>query len=358
MSTEWYYRVNGEEVGPIAPTDLKQLANDGLLCPDTQVRRGCDTAWSAARQVRGLFSETAVAPIVAQSSDNRAGESVAEREIAGWVAANNARNGMKPTTTPDESGDGGAITPNAELLNVPHLDVEDPGKMPSTVTQTDMGVRTFFDKYRDDYNEALRVIDNDVGELIKQGKEMKSLFLLGENAAKIHEIHEALASFYTIVFKGTATLHRFGSERLRQLGHDPLPIRAALEGEGLNAEEMESFVLRTFHAQGIFKKHWWIREVFVAEIEYMLDALQILVEPEFVPLDRVAPSTEDTDRYIPSAVKLAVWRRDQGKCVQCGTKEKLEYDHILPVSRGGANTERNVQLLCEKCNREKAARIA
>jgi hypothetical protein len=60
---------------------------------------------------------------------------------------------------------------------------------------------------------------------------------------------------------------------------------------------------------------------------------------------------------IPEEVRFAVWRRDSGKCVKCGSKEKLEFDHIIPVSKGGSNTERNIQLLCEKCNREKSDKI-
>jgi hypothetical protein len=60
---------------------------------------------------------------------------------------------------------------------------------------------------------------------------------------------------------------------------------------------------------------------------------------------------------IPEAVRHAVWRRDEGRCVQCGSQESLEFDHVIPVSRGGANTERNLQLLCERCNREKSATI-
>lgn len=60
---------------------------------------------------------------------------------------------------------------------------------------------------------------------------------------------------------------------------------------------------------------------------------------------------------IPSAVKREVWRRDEGHCVECGSKENLEYDHIIPVSKGGANTVRNLQLLCEHCNRSKGANI-
>lgn len=56
---------------------------------------------------------------------------------------------------------------------------------------------------------------------------------------------------------------------------------------------------------------------------------------------------------IPDYVKLFVWRRDEGKCVICGGDENLEFDHIIPVSRGGSNTARNVQLLCAKHNHDK-----
>ena len=60
---------------------------------------------------------------------------------------------------------------------------------------------------------------------------------------------------------------------------------------------------------------------------------------------------------IPSAVRREVWRRDEGKCAKCGSREKLEYDHIVPIARGGSNTARNIELLCESCNRSKSASI-
>jgi len=44
-------------------------------------------------------------------------------------------------------------------------------------------------------------------------------------------------------------------------------------------------------------------------------------------------------------VKNNVWNRDGGRCVECGSKEKLEFDHIIPHSKGGSDTERNIQLL-------------
>lgn len=60
---------------------------------------------------------------------------------------------------------------------------------------------------------------------------------------------------------------------------------------------------------------------------------------------------------IPQQSKIEVWQRDQGRCVECGSQEKLEFDHIIPVAMGGSDTTRNLQLLCETCNRRKGASL-
>ena len=60
---------------------------------------------------------------------------------------------------------------------------------------------------------------------------------------------------------------------------------------------------------------------------------------------------------IPQRVRHEVWRRDRGSCVECGSRARLEFDHIIPVSRGGSNTTRNIELRCEPCNRRKGARV-
>jgi hypothetical protein len=62
-------------------------------------------------------------------------------------------------------------------------------------------------------------------------------------------------------------------------------------------------------------------------------------------------------RSIAQDVKMFVWQRDQGKCVYCGDNRDLEFDHIIPVSMGGSNTARNLQLLCEPCNRSKGGNL-
>ena len=64
-----------------------------------------------------------------------------------------------------------------------------------------------------------------------------------------------------------------------------------------------------------------------------------------------------SSRRISQSVQDKVWNRDGGKCVKCSSNENLEFDHIIPHSKGGANTYRNIQLLCEKCNRAKSDKI-
>lgn len=54
---------------------------------------------------------------------------------------------------------------------------------------------------------------------------------------------------------------------------------------------------------------------------------------------------------------LDVWRRDGGRCVRCGSNEELAFDHIIPISMGGTSSARNVQLLCEPCDRAKQANV-
>jgi 5-methylcytosine-specific restriction endonuclease McrA len=73
--------------------------------------------------------------------------------------------------------------------------------------------------------------------------------------------------------------------------------------------------------------------------------------------ERRAPVTSNKREPVLAEVRREVWRRDQGRCVHCGSQKKLEYDHTLPVSKGGSNTARNIQLLCERCNRSKGASI-
>lgn len=60
---------------------------------------------------------------------------------------------------------------------------------------------------------------------------------------------------------------------------------------------------------------------------------------------------------IPDDLKQLVWTRDKGRCQKCGSNTELQFDHIIPVSLGGATAAENLQILCGPCNRRKGAGI-
>jgi len=73
--------------------------------------------------------------------------------------------------------------------------------------------------------------------------------------------------------------------------------------------------------------------------------------------DRIERADTARRERIPDDIRMFVWQRDEGKCVRCSSNERLEFDHIIPIAKGGSTTERNIQLLCEPCNRAKGAQI-
>ena len=62
---------------------------------------------------------------------------------------------------------------------------------------------------------------------------------------------------------------------------------------------------------------------------------------------------------IPAGLRNEVFRRDQGKCQYCGRSAPdvvIHVDHKVPLSKGGATTLDNLQLLCEQDNLGKSDR--
>lgn len=43
-------------------------------------------------------------------------------------------------------------------------------------------------------------------------------------------------------------------------------------------------------------------------------------------------------------------------CIYCGSRERLEQDHLTPISKGGPHTADNVAPACLPCNQSKGAR--
>ncbi|OZG57835.1 endonuclease [Bifidobacterium tissieri] len=64
----------------------------------------------------------------------------------------------------------------------------------------------------------------------------------------------------------------------------------------------------------------------------------------------------DTRAYIPDSIRLAVYSRDEWKCLRCRSAENLSLDHVHPWSDGGVDSIENFQTLCRSCNSWKGTR--
>lgn len=61
-------------------------------------------------------------------------------------------------------------------------------------------------------------------------------------------------------------------------------------------------------------------------------------------------------RAVPRDIILKVLRRDNQICQVCHENVKddeIEFDHVIPYSKGGPTTVENIRLLCRQCNRKK-----
>jgi hypothetical protein len=87
---------------------------------------------------------------------------------------------------------------------------------------------------------------------------------------------------------------------------------------------------------------------------FILEETEIKFEAKEIRENKLKPRS----RLIPSSVKKEVWKRDAGKCVICGSKDELHFDHDLPYSKGGTSiTAENVKILCARHNLEKSDKI-
>lgn len=99
------------------------------------------------------------------------------------------------------------------------------------------------------------------------------------------------------------------------------------DDEGLTATDVENIVLQT----DLDRKQ---------QSDAVAQARVVLLGEAGAPLP---------EEHVSESVRLAVWRRDLGRCVDCGSFESVVFDHIVPISQGGSDTAVNVELRCQSC---------
>jgi len=56
-------------------------------------------------------------------------------------------------------------------------------------------------------------------------------------------------------------------------------------------------------------------------------------------------------------IRERLYKAQNGLCNGCGSElNESHLDHVMPLSRGGTNTDDNVQLLCPRCNLSKGTK--
>ena len=87
-------------------------------------------------------------------------------------------------------------------------------------------------------------------------------------------------------------------------------------------------------------------------------AYEVLLE-QGMQLGTPPPSSGSPQRQrgVPKVVAREVWDRDGWECRHCGSHRDLTADHVVPVSKGGADEMSNYQTLCRPCNSRKGARV-
>ena len=158
--------------------------------------------------------------------------------------------------------------------------------------------------------------------------------------------------------------HVSGSE------HAPEHVEVRSQVEPLSEESffLQATIRRTTHENMLYCQDQLGHRVARSNVPELLDraflALKRELEKARLGAGRPRRGRGSSDpRYIPLEVKWAVWGRDGGRCTfvgengqRCPACSDLDFDHIIPVARGGKSTVENVRLLCSAHNQYEAER--
>jgi hypothetical protein len=90
-------------------------------------------------------------------------------------------------------------------------------------------------------------------------------------------------------------------------------------------------------------------QAYISESE---DSVEVLISNSYEARRQAANRFTANDD-----VRREVFQRCGAICIDCGSRERLTLDHIIPVVEGGLDEISNIQVLCLSCNSSKGGRI-
>jgi 5-methylcytosine-specific restriction endonuclease McrA len=102
-----------------------------------------------------------------------------------------------------------------------------------------------------------------------------------------------------------------------------------------------------------------IKAVFLDRVNIVSSYDRTVRSPSF---EMLLPSVIALKTYVkacrfPAFTRFNVFLRDHFSCQYCGSREDLTFDHLIPRSKGGTTTWKNVVAACSSCNLRKGDRL-
>ena len=109
----------------------------------------------------------------------------------------------------------------------------------------------------------------------------------------------------------------------------------------------------TFYEFGESKEHTLCSNC-LNQLLVAFHTTQPITQPELESKTNISEKLVTVRKTITEQERNTIYERDNYQCVQCGSTERLEIDHIIPFSKGGTTESSNLQTLCKTCNGKKS----
>lgn len=158
--------------------------------------------------------------------------------------------------------------------------------------------------------------------------------------------HKSKREAEKIIVEASSSPVTFQPDRMRSLGGDAVEMK--FQADDKLAQKLAQVKGLLAHAKGDMN------------MAQLLDTLCDIAIEQLSPAAQKSPAPGLLRRETKTVSELKrrhLWQRAQGKCENCGSRHRLEADHIQPRALGGSNDIDNLRLLCRPCNQRAAVRV-